>query len=90
MREKAWQQRPCAGRLPGSPSPPSLEKGRGHVCLELRELDGAAVASVTYSFSDELKATAGAVFVLEGPDEAGTYGAFKDLSCVRLGATYSF
>ena len=58
--------------------------------LELRELDGAAVAGVTYSFSDELKATAGAVFVLEGPDEAGTYGAFKDLSCVRLGATYSF
>ena len=46
---------------------------------------------MTYSFSDELKATAGAVFVLlEGPDEAGTYGAFKDLSCVRLGATYSF
>ena len=30
------------------------------------------------------------IVVLEGPDEAGTYGAFKDLSCVRLGATYSF
>ena len=30
------------------------------------------------------------IVVLEGPDEDGTYGAFKDLSCVRLGATYSF
>ncbi len=58
--------------------------------LELRELDGALMAGVTYSFSDELKASAGMVCVFEGPDEAGTYGAFKDLSCVRLGATYSF
>ncbi len=58
--------------------------------LELRELDGAVMAGVTYSFSDELKATGGAVYVFEGPDEVGTYGAFKDLSCIRLGATYSF
>jgi len=26
----------------------------------------------------------------EGPDEPGTYGAFKDLDCVRLVVTYSF
>ena len=58
--------------------------------LELRELDGAVMAGVTYSFSDELKVACGAVFVFEGPDDVGTYGAFKDLSCVRLGATYSF
>ena len=62
----------------------------GRFQIKHRELDGAAVTGVTYSFSDELKATAGAVFVLEGPDEPGTYGVFKDLSCVRLGATYSF
>ena len=62
----------------------------GRFQIKLRELDGAAVTGVTYSFSDELKATAGAVLVLEGPDEPGTYGVFKDLSCVRLGATYSF
>ena len=58
--------------------------------LELRELDGAAIVGVTYSFSDELKATAAVVGVFEGPDEPGTYGMFKDLSCIRLGATYSF
>lgn len=58
--------------------------------LELRELDGAAIAGVSYSFTDELKATASVVYIFEGPDEAGTYGAFKDLDCVRLGATYSF
>lgn len=29
-------------------------------------------------------------FEVFNPFEAGTYGAFKDLSCVRLGATYSF
>ena len=58
--------------------------------LELRELDGAVMAGVTYSFSDELKVACGAVFVFEGPDDVGTYGAFKDLSCVRLEATYSF
>ncbi len=58
--------------------------------LELRELDGAAMAGVTYSFSDELKASGGVVYVIEGPDEVGTYGAFKDLSCVKLEATYSY
>ncbi len=58
--------------------------------LELRELDGAAMAGVTYSFSDELKVSGGAVYVFEGPDDVGTYGAFKDLSCVKLVATYSY
>jgi len=58
--------------------------------LELKVLDGAAVAGAEYSFTDELKAQLQAVYVFEGPDEPGTYGAFRNLSCVRLGATFSF
>jgi len=58
--------------------------------LELRELDGAVMGGASYSFSDELKASAGVVYVFEGKDGPGTYGAFKNLSGVRLEATYSF
>jgi hypothetical protein len=66
-----------------------LELSAGGI-LELRELDGAVMGGASYSFSDELKATAGIVYVFEGKEGPGTYGAFKSLSGVRLEATYSF
>ena len=58
--------------------------------LELNELDGASILGVSYSFTDELKAMAQVVYVFEGTDEPGTYGAFNDLDCVGFGLTYSF
>ena len=58
--------------------------------VELKELDGAVVFGTKYNLSDELKLSAEAVYVFEGPDEAGTYGAYKDLDCARFSASYSF
>ncbi len=58
--------------------------------VELRELDGAVVFGMKYGLSDELKLSAEAVYVFEGPDEAGTYGAYKNLNCARFSVSYSF
>ena len=58
--------------------------------LELRELDGAVVAKAEYGLTDEFKVSASAVYIFEGPDGPGTYGAFKDMNCIRLEAVYSF
>ena len=58
--------------------------------VEMKKYDGAVLFGASYAFSDEMKITGQVVYVFEGPDEAGTYGAYKDLDCVKLGATYSF
>ncbi|MCR4675956.1 MAG: hypothetical protein K5634_01855 [Sphaerochaetaceae bacterium] len=66
-----------------------LEISAGGI-LELKELDGAVTAGATYSFTDELKATASAVFMFEGVNGTGTYGAYKELDSLRFKAVYSF
>ena len=58
--------------------------------VEMKKYDGAVLFGASYAVSDEMKITAQVIYVFEGPDEAGTYGAYKDLDCVKLGATYSF
>lgn len=58
--------------------------------VEMKKYDGAVLFEASYAVSDEMKITAQVVYVFEGPDEVGTYGAYKDMSCVRLGTTYSF
>ena len=58
--------------------------------VELKELDGAVVFGTKYNLSDELKLSAEAVYVFEGPEETGTYGVYKNLDCARFSASYSF
>lgn len=58
--------------------------------LEMKKFDGAVLFGASYAVSDEMKITSQVVHIFEGPDEAGTYGAYKDLDCVKLGATYCF
>jgi hypothetical protein len=58
--------------------------------VELGDFDGAVMAGVDYSFTDELKASAQVVYLFEGPDAPGTYGSCKNLDCVKLKAVYSY
>ncbi|MCR5761705.1 MAG: OprO/OprP family phosphate-selective porin [Sphaerochaetaceae bacterium] len=58
--------------------------------LEFKELDGAVTAELSYSFTDELKATASVFYMFEGSEGTGTYGAYKDLDSARIEVSYSF
>ena len=58
--------------------------------LELGDYDGAILAGVDYSFTDELMVSAKVVYLFEGPDGPGTYGSYKNLDCVKLKAVYSY
>ena len=58
--------------------------------VEIEKWDGLAEFGVECSITDELSISADLVYAFEGPDEAGTYGAFKDLDCLALQLTYSF
>lgn len=52
--------------------------------------DCAIMPQVSYSLTDTLKASLGAFIFLAGPENVGTYGAYKDLSSIYIKVEYSF
>ena len=52
--------------------------------------DCAIMPQVSYSLTDTLKASLGAFIFLAGPENVGTYGAYKDLSSIYIKVKYSF
>ena len=62
----------------------------GLAFLDLRELTSTTQLSAEYSLTDAIKlALIGNIF-LEGPEKAGLYGSYHDLSCLTLKGTVSF
>ncbi len=60
--------------------------------MELNDFSFVVQPSISYNATDQLTFSIGANFFRPGPDEdePGTYGAYEDLSCVTLGAKFSF
>ncbi|MBQ9538434.1 MAG: hypothetical protein IJU95_04120 [Treponema sp.] len=60
--------------------------------MELNDFSFVIQPSIKYAATDQLSFNLGANFFRPGPDEdePGTYGAYEDLSCVTLGAKFSF
>ncbi|MCR5621361.1 MAG: hypothetical protein K6G18_05850 [Treponema sp.] len=60
--------------------------------VEFNDLSFVIQPSISYAATDQLSFKLGANFFRPGPDEdePGTYGRYEDLSCVTLGAKFSF
>ena len=58
--------------------------------MGFNDFDSAIEASAAYSITDQLKLSGGAYVFLPGPENDGTYGAFKDLSTLYIKAAYCF
>lgn len=60
--------------------------------MELNDFSFVVQPSISYDATDQLTFSIGANIFRPGPDEdePGTYGAYEDLSCITLGAKFSF
>ena len=60
--------------------------------MELNDFSFVVQPSLSYDATDQLTFSIGANIFRPGPDEdePGTYGTYEDLSCVTLGAKFSF
>ncbi len=60
--------------------------------MEFNDFSYVLQPSISYNATDQLTFSLGANFFRPGPDEdePGSYGTYEDLSCVTLGAKFSF
>jgi hypothetical protein len=58
--------------------------------LDLIDFDSAINAAAAYALTDSLSLTLGGVFFSGGIDNRGTYGAYKELSCIWIKGMFRF
>lgn len=58
--------------------------------MGLNDFDSLISPSVKYSLSDQISLGAGAFIFIPGPENDGKYGAYKDLSSIKINAKFSF
>ena len=58
--------------------------------MNFNDFDSLINPAITYSISDQISIASGAYILLPGPENDGTYGAYKDLSTIYINAKYSF
>ena len=58
--------------------------------MNFNDFDSLINPAITYSISDQISIAGGAYILLPGPENDGTYGAYKDLSTIYINAKYSF
>jgi hypothetical protein len=56
----------------------------------LNDFDSMISPSVKYSLSDQISVGTGAYIFIPGPENGGKYGAYKDLSSIKINAKFSF
>ena len=57
--------------------------------VNLNAFDSLINPSLNYSLSDQINIKTGAYILLPGPDEDGTYGAYKDYSSIYINVKFS-
>ena len=57
--------------------------------VNFNAFDSLINPSLSYSFSDQINLETGAYILLPGPDEDGTYGAYKDYSTIFIKVKFS-
>lgn len=58
--------------------------------INFNDLDCLISPSVNYSLSDQISLSAGAYIFIPGPERAGKYGKYKDLSTLYIKGKFSF
>ena len=57
--------------------------------VNFNAFDSLINPSLSYSLSDQINLETGAYILLPGPDEDGTYGAYKDYSTIFIKVKFS-